>query len=420
MKFTTLKKEEYDQFFKQTSNACFWQSPQMAEMRMKKGWQLHYVGIVEKDEIIAAATLHAKPVFLGYSLFMILRGFLIDYHKEELLTFFLNGLRSYLMEHKCLYCTCDPYLPYQEHHMDGSVSDNTPSEKQVLQLFEDNGFHHEGFRIGFDTQHEPRWMSVLPLAGKQEEELLSDMNIHTRQNIHTTIKTGIKIKELTREELPILHKIINDTGERRHFFKPDLIYYENFYDGFKEHQKPLLAYLDIHDYLERLYHELQTYETKKAAYDKEENDLSHKAVKRCMELDRQICAVKQRMEEAKQLYEQYGNEIPLAAALFVIYENEIVYLFSGSVDSLKKFKGPYALQWYMIQYGIQHQIRRYNFYGISGDFQKSAPDYGVFLFKKGFHAQVVELIGDFTYVTKPKLYKVYQTMRIIKHSIQKN
>ena len=36
----------------------------------------------------------------------------------------------------------------------------------------------------------------------------------------------------------------------------------------------------------------------------------------------------------------------------------------------------------MIKYALDHNIDRYNFYGISGDFSEDAPDVGVIKFKK--------------------------------------
>lgn len=52
----------------------------------------------------------------------------------------------------------------------------------------------------------------------------------------------------------------------------------------------------------------------------------------------------------------------------------------------------------MIKYGIEHHIKRYNFYGISGIFSPEDEEYGVYLFKKGFDADVIELIGNFEYI----------------------
>lgn len=92
---------------------------------------------------------------------------------------------------------------------------------------------------------------------------------------------------------------------------------------------------------------------------------------------------------------------------------------SGVYEKYMQFCSPYALHWHMLKHCIDNGFKRYNLYGISGIFDESAPDYGVYLFKKGFNGNVIELMGDFEYVVDSKMYNVYQTLRKIKHTIKK-
>ena len=95
------------------------------------------------------------------------------------------------------------------------------------------------------------------------------------------------------------------------------------------------------------------------------------------------------------MMEEDGNVIDLSAAMFMTYGNEVVYLFSGNVAKYMKFNAQYLIQWHMIQYGLKHKLPRYNFYGISGIFDRKDPDYGVYEFKRGFNGHVEEYIGEF-------------------------
>ena len=49
----------------------------------------------------------------------------------------------------------------------------------------------------------------------------------------------------------------------------------------------------------------------------------------------------------------------------------------------------------MIEYAKDHNFKKYNFYGISGNFDKKDPDYGIYEFKKGFNGYVEEYVGEF-------------------------
>lgn len=419
MKFVELTEAQYQAFFDSYPNAHFWQSAEMAHMRADNGWKIEYVGIADNDEVKAAASLHSKAVYRGYRVYMILRGLLVDYDDREMLRFFLSELMQYLKEHKCLYVRMDPYAEYQKHLPDGSVEEGTEKNDSLIELLRSFGFEHLGFRNEIDNNYEPRWMSVLPLKGKSEAVLLKQMHSQTRQNVNNTIKTGIKVRELSYEELDILHHMVDVTGNRRHFEKPDLAYYQHFYREFKDHKKVLYAYLDTEDYRDRNEKELCELKKKEAELCTllEENPQSQKNERRLRSTRDLIAAHEKRIREAKELLEKYGKEIPLAAALFVIYPMEVVYLFSGSDDTFKHFKGSYAIQWEIIRQTLQMGIPRYNFYGISGSFDENNEEYGVYLFKRGFNADVIELVGDFQCVTAPKIYRQYQLLHKIKDKI---
>lgn len=94
--------------------------------------------------------------------------------------------------------------------------------------------------------------------------------------------------------------------------------------------------------------------------------------------------------------------------MYIFYGKEVVYLMSGSNDAYKKFKAPYALQWTMIQKAIEQGYTEYNFYGISGLFEPDQEGYGVFDFKRGFNAVVVELVGNFILPLHTMLFDVYK------------
>lgn len=418
MSLKKISEKEFESFSNQHKNKNFWQSVEMCHYRQNKGWNVHYVGLEENSTLVAACALVSYPVFGMYQAYECLRGFLIDYDDLVLVDHFLKGLKEYLHKNHCLYLKTDPYVEWQQRDKDGNVIENTTNDG-LLKVFIDNGFVHKGFRIGNDNNYEPRFQSVLPLEGKDENQIFKEFNSHTRQNIKNTMKTSVKVCELTEDNYDILQKFVSMTGDRRHFMNPDLDYYLDFHQAFKDKMKVYYVYLDTVAYQQR-YEE----EKKKNQIELEhieqliEETPSKKNVKKKENCLRLIEASQKRIDEAKQLQNEHGKEIGLGAAMFIINSREIVYLFSGSDDTFKRYKGAYALQWQMIQYGIKNHISRYNFYGISGIFEEDADGYGVYIFKKGFNADVEELIGDFEYIDRKKTYALYQGLRKIKNKIK--
>ena len=196
------------------------------------------------------------------------------------------------------------------------------------------------------------------------------------------------------------------TGERRHFSSLSLEYYQEQYEYFKDKAQAYYAYLDIDAYVENIQQsidkEKQVIEQAKQRL--QENPHSKNSQNRLHTATLHLESLYKRQEEAVLLQKEHGHELVLAAALYIFYGKEVVYLMSGSNDAYKKFKAPYA----MIQKAIEEGYTEYNFYGISGLFEPGQEGYGVFDFKRGFNAVVVELVGNFILPLHTILFNVYK------------
>ncbi|MCF0105305.1 MAG: peptidoglycan bridge formation glycyltransferase FemA/FemB family protein, partial [Holdemanella sp.] len=118
-------------------------------------------------------------------------------------------------------------------------------------------------------------------------------------------------------------------------------------------------------------------------------------------------------EQIDELKDEHGKEVPLACALFVEYGNRTVYLVGASDYDYRQFKGPYAIQWNMIQRAIDKGYAYYDFYGISGYFEKGKEGYGVFDYKRGYNAKVYEYIGNFVLPINKLKYSVYNRLKSV-------
>lgn len=421
MEFVELIEAEYAQYFSNHPKANFWQSIEMANMRKQNNWQVAYVGVKQNQSLVAAAPLYSQAVYRGYRVFMILRGFLMDYDDEDLLCFFLEHLKKYLYAHKCLFVRMDPYVEYQPHTPDGGVIEGAWKNDHLIEIFQRYGFEHQGFRTKNDNNYEPRWMSVISLEGKDETAVLKQMHGQTRRNIKFVERNGIKTRELAYDEMDRLYTLVNMTGDRKHFENPTLAYYQSFYTAFKEHKIALYAYLDTQDFYDRNRNELINLQKKEEMLKQRIQDqpLTDKNKHKWETLQKEIQIAQTNVAQAQELIKEHGAEIPLAAGLFVSYPSEIIYLFGGSDDRYKHFRGGYAIQWEMIKAALQAKVPRYNFYGISGSFTEDSEDYGVFLFKQRLGADVIELLGDFKCVCAPKIYRQYTMLHRLKDKLQK-
>ena len=127
-----------------------------------------------------------------------------------------------------------------------------------------------------------------------------------------------------------------------------------------------------------------------------------------------IAGIEKRSKQAEDIRAKDGDVINLSASMFMLTDPEVIYLSSGNYEEYMFYNSQYLIQWEMIKYGIEHGFKRYNFYGITGNFDKNDKDYGIYEFKTGFNGYVEELIGEYVYPTS----FVYYLMQLI-HKIKK-
>ena len=231
----------------------------------------------------------------------------------------------------------------------------------------EGGFnHHQALQnlkaTGFQAlpeSDEPKYAFVMDINDRTPDQIFKDMKANTRNHIRKAERKGVQIRELKKEELGIFKQITEATSNRRNFQDKPLSYYEQMYDLFHERGE-----------------------------------------------------VKFILAEAE--------SIPMSAAMFMTYGDEVIYLFSGSADEyMKEYNAQYLIQWHMIKYAAEHSFKRYNFYGIQGLPDSESPDYGIYDFKKGFdstsNAHVTELLGAHEAPVSHTFYALHRLLHKFRH-----
>ena len=382
MKFVTLRPEEFTKFAAKSPYKSFLQTTEIATLREKNGWTAYYFGVEEEGKIIAGAMAVARPTFLGKSTYFIPGGPLMDYENTSLVNFFFKNLKNYAKSHNGYLLHIEPYYEIIERDKDGVVVKNGFNHQKAVQNLKNFGF--------LPTASEnPPILFVLDLKGLKKDELFRSFKQNTRNLINRTARKGVKVRELSREELGRFKQITESTSERRHFTDKTLSYYETMYDLFAKKGEVKFIVAEI---------------------DKVELDSMSSAGHK--DLARAARSVPEGHIES-------NSTIPIAAAMFMTYGDEVIYLFSGSDEAyMKEYNAQYAIQWYMIKYALKNKFKRYNFYGIQGLPDPSKPGYGIYKFKKGFGAKygkVVELLGAYELPISQPLYKLHSILTKLKH-----
>lgn len=408
MKFTELTEQEFQNFVDTQNNKNFFQTVMMKKKLECDGTKVYLVGVKENNKVIAASLIAQTPQkFLSKITYEAYKGFILDYHNKELLKFMTDGVKNFLKEKNGLKLIIDPYIPAVSRNMEAEITDEFDNRDIIDYL------HTLGYKDSQSSQ--VKWTYCLDIKGKTSKELFNDFRSSTRNNINKTLtKYDLNIRTLSKDELKEFKTITSDTCDRRSFSDKSLKYYEEMYDCFKDDVTFKICEINLKNYIQKL----EDFNKEMASKLEELSD-SNSNLKKKEVMKKDIENNNKKIQEAKDLKQKKGDIIPLSAAMFILYGDEIIYLFSGSYAEYMQFCGQYRLQWEIIKYAADHNYKRYNFFGIQDVFNPNGKDRGVYEFKKGFGGYVEELLGAYELSLSPA-NTLFNILKKIKHMIKKD
>lgn len=216
----------------------------------------------------------------------------------------------------------------------------------VAAILSSRGFRHVDKGLAFDGV-QPRFVMQLDLS-PSEEEILAGMKGKTRYNIRYAERKGVRIKEnCTRRDLAVFYQILLETAQRDNFTVRAYPYFELLWDH-----------------------------------------LVHRGM-------------------GKLFMASYQGEYLAGAFLFRL--GPIAwYVYGASSNRHRNLMPNYLIQWAMIKWAKRQGCRIYDFRGVSGDLDPESPLYGLYRFKTGFGASLVEYLGEYDLPFRPGLYRLWR------------
>lgn len=425
MKLKIISEKEIKKFADKNPEITFYQTISWAHLKKKNGWVAHYLGLEKDNKIIAGSLILAKTLpIIKKKMFYAPRGFLLDYKDKEVLKEFTKQLKEYAKKEHAIFIKIDPYVEYKEHDNNGNIVEEGLDNSICVENLKSLGYKHFGFNLMQDTL-QPRWMHVIETEDKTLDDVMKDMESKTRQILRKNERSGIHTREISKEELPLFKDIMQHTSDRREFVDRPLSYYESMWDSLHDDGilKILVAEIDFLEFEKNTKEELETNEKelKERIYKHENNILKmnpKKYEQNNKKNEQEIERLKKQLEKIKDYKEKYGNKKLLGGILFLIYGNEVLSLHGGTLDDVMQFQSAYTIHFAGVKHAVENGYKRYNFYGITGDFRKENPLYGLYLFKKSFGGHVVELIGEFDYIISPFWYHTYTIAFTVYHKLK--
>ncbi|MCL3817106.1 lipid II:glycine glycyltransferase FemX [Aeromicrobium wangtongii] len=187
-----------------------------------------------------------------------------------------------------------------------------------------------GFSAG-----QPKFNFQLPLAGRDEADLLAGMNQLWRRNIKKAAKAGVEVTTGSRDDLAEFHRVYAETAERDSFTPRPLSYFQRMWDALSaEEPDRLVLYLARH-----------------------EGDL-------------------------------------VAATTMVRVGEHAWYSYGASTTQKRDVRGSNAIQWQMMRDALAAGATTYDMRGITETLDPGDSHVGLIQFKVGTGGEAVEYLGE--------------------------
>lgn len=265
-------------------------------------------------------------------------GPLLDYSDTSLIQGVLQATQHYVKGIGGNLVELYPAKVYQRRTSSGDVVSGP--DTSVVEVFKKAGWNHKGYTVDYDYVCN-RWLFVKDLSGiSTPEKLLSSYRQTTRQTINKLAKEDYSIKKMNFDELQVVKDLIDSSYDKNDVAKRPLSYFQALHQSFGDAIEFLVVY--------------------------------HKGT------------------------------VPISTGVFIHHPNETVYFMSGADSEYRHLYGGHFLQHSVMSECVRKGVSRYNFYGVSGHFEKNP----LLVYKAGFRGEIEEYIGGFNLVVDPTKYKL--------------
>ena len=233
LRLKNIDKTEYDNFVvNHPTKSHFLQSESWGEFaKVKKNLSPYYLGLVNEDEELVAATLLLeKHLPLNFCYFYAPRGFVIDYNKKELVRTMTKKIVEFAKSKKAIFIKMDPDIIRKSYDYQNEENEIQSNPDEIYQTLKSIGFKHKGYTKNFETS-QPRYTFRVNLE-QSLEEIENHFSKTTKQRIAKSEKLETEVVIGTKNDIKEFYHLMTLTESRKDFISYNEDYYETLYEIF--------------------------------------------------------------------------------------------------------------------------------------------------------------------------------------------
>ena len=374
---------EYDDFVKEHPMVNLLQSS--AWEKVKSDWNHERLGVYEGKTLLAVASILIKSLPLGYKMFYIPRGPILDYRDTELLKFVLQSIKSYARSKRAIFVTFDPSICLSQHLVNQDKTE-FPENLAIIDSLQQMGVRWSGKTEEMGDTIQPRIQAKIYKENFKEDKLSKS----TKQAIRTAQNKGVEVQFGGTELLEPFSFLMKKTEKRKEIHLRNEVYYKKLLDNFKDKAYITLATLDVSKRSQELEEQLAKNRALEETFTESTRTSKVEAQKK----------EKERLLEELTFLQEYIDagqaKVPLAATLSLEFGNTSVNLYAGMDDGFKRYNAP-ILTWYeTARYAFERGMVWQNLGGVENSLNG-----GLYHFKEKFNPTIEEYLGEFTMPTHP-------------------
>ncbi|MGM9848944.1 MAG: lipid II:glycine glycyltransferase FemX [Bacilli bacterium] len=404
MMIIELNEEQFRSYANFHSNRNYFQTVEFANMYELYGYKKLYVGLVDDNNNLIAASLLLLNKIKNYKYAYAPRGFLIDYNDMELFKTFTIMLKNYLKRIKVVFVKVDPRFVYKKYDKDlNIINDNS----KMIPFLESLDYVHLGFNTYFESINSR--FEVISTDFGSIKEAYDSLSRNVKRSIIENNKMGISIHEGDASNIDLFYNIIKKKT------KNNLVYFKNYFKCFNTQDNKIELYfakINTETYVNN-YRYLVNKETKNNnLINGKMQDINSYKSKNLLDKkilsDHLLQEYNNKLVDAINLYKNYPNGLIVGTCAVIVNNKEVYFLMDGYVPELKEIHTSYSLKWEIIKKYINLGYKVFNLGEITGNFSsENNKYYGLFFSKMGFNSYVYEYPGEFDLVVNKFMYKLY-------------
>ena len=401
MKIVNLRSTEYRDYSLIHSKRNFGQTIEYSSLLFNTNKSRLFLGLVDdNNNIHAAALILIRNITTTFTEAIAPDGFLIDYEDYELVKEFTELLKKYLFKKGVTYLITNPMFKNKVYNKNNYIIENNDD---VLNNLIKCNYKSIGYFSDFEKY------DVIIENKNSTNEIYNSFNRNTKRCIKEALNLGITLHKGKASDLELAYSIFKKKT------KNNLTYYQNLMNIYNNNDNKMEIFftkLNPHNYLVNI---KDKYEKERKYNEKMQNifnnhvgNMSEKIINKKLNSDSRLDKLKQELNNATILNQEYTNDIIIGTTLVIKNNHEIYFLIDGYLDKFRTIHSTHILKWAIIKKYFTLGYRIFNLGEINNMyFDKTSKYYGQYKYKIGFGGNIIEYPPNLLLIINNPLYKLY-------------